>query len=286
MGREIRRVLLDFDHPLNVVWPGYIMPDDLLLPMCPECGGSGLSDRTQHLFDIWYGERPFQPEDNGSIPHTANNTAILKLAIQNISRRNNATISDLKEEMHRIAELCNQAWCYHLNQDDVDALLANGRLGDHTRESGTKPCPQDVNNWAISTIGHDAINAGIIIRARCQRDGIPYWCDSCTGTGNAATPEQREAYDNWEPSDPPTGEGWQLWETTTEGSPLSPVFPTGEELAEWMSQNPCGFAGGMIPLETALSWVRGIGWSPSLISDHRGVQDGITAMADSAEEMS
>lgn len=33
--------------------------------------------------------------------------------------------------------------------------------------------------------------------------------------------------------DPPMGDGYQLWETTTEGSPISPVFVTLEELAEW-----------------------------------------------------
>lgn len=34
-------------------------------------------------------------------------------------------------------------------------------------------------------------------------------------------------------TDPPVGNGYQLWETTSEGSPISPVFATPEELAEW-----------------------------------------------------
>jgi hypothetical protein len=42
--------------------------------------------------------------------------------------------------------------------------------------------------------------------------------------------------------DPPEGEGWQLWETTTEGSPVSPVFKTPEELAEWCEENATVFA--------------------------------------------
>lgn len=33
--------------------------------------------------------------------------------------------------------------------------------------------------------------------------------------------------------EPPTGDGYQLWETTSEGSPISPIFTTIEELAEW-----------------------------------------------------
>ena len=36
---------------------------------------------------------------------------------------------------------------------------------------------------------------------------------------------------------PPKGEGFQLWETTTEGSPVSPVFETLDELCEWCESN-------------------------------------------------
>lgn len=42
--------------------------------------------------------------------------------------------------------------------------------------------------------------------------------------------------------DPPTGEGFQLWETTTEGAPVSPVFKTAEELAAWCEENATVFA--------------------------------------------
>lgn len=43
--------------------------------------------------------------------------------------------------------------------------------------------------------------------------------------------------------EPPRGEGWQLWETTSEGSPTSPVFKTAEELAIWCEINATVFAG-------------------------------------------
>jgi len=42
--------------------------------------------------------------------------------------------------------------------------------------------------------------------------------------------------------EPPTGEGYQLWETTTEGSPQSPVFKTLDELCEWCEENATTFA--------------------------------------------
>lgn len=38
MGREIKRVPLDFDWPLNEVWAGYLMPEAYAGKQCPDCG--------------------------------------------------------------------------------------------------------------------------------------------------------------------------------------------------------------------------------------------------------
>lgn len=40
---------------------------------------------------------------------------------------------------------------------------------------------------------------------------------------------------------PPEGDGYQLWETTSEGSPVSPVFGTLDELCEWCETNATTF---------------------------------------------
>lgn len=42
--------------------------------------------------------------------------------------------------------------------------------------------------------------------------------------------------------EPPKGEGYQLWETTSEGSPVSPVFKTLDKLCEWCEENATTFA--------------------------------------------
>ena len=42
--------------------------------------------------------------------------------------------------------------------------------------------------------------------------------------------------------DPPKGDGYQLWETTSEGSPCSPAFATLDELCEWCESNATTFA--------------------------------------------
>ena len=49
--------------------------------------------------------------------------------------------------------------------------------------------------------------------------------------------EEEKLYENWydtQRHDPPEGKGWQVWETVSEGSPVSPVLPTAEKLIGWM----------------------------------------------------
>ena len=40
--------------------------------------------------------------------------------------------------------------------------------------------------------------------------------------------------------EPPKGDGYQCWETTSEGSPISPVFESFDELCDWLSKNTGG----------------------------------------------
>lgn len=64
------------------------------------------------------------------------------------------------------------------------------------------------------------------------------WCSTCKGEG--MDPEVKEEYDNWEKYEPPEGEGYQCWETTSDGSPISPVFETLDKLCEYLSNNTSG----------------------------------------------
>jgi hypothetical protein len=65
-------------------------------------------------------------------------------------------------------------------------------------------------------------------------------CKACGGDG--IHPDSKAAYEAWSETEPPTGDGFQLWETCSEGSPVSPVFATAEALAEWCEQNATTFA--------------------------------------------
>ena len=43
-----------------------------------------------------------------------------------------------------------------------------------------------------------------------------------------------EPPDDWEGSPPPDGAGYQVWETVSEGSPVSPVFKATDEVVGWI----------------------------------------------------
>jgi hypothetical protein len=78
---------------------------------------------------------------------------------------------------------------------------------------------------------------------------------------------------------PPGGEGYQLWSTTTEGHPMSPVFATPEELARWLADTGASaFAGMTLPYEKWLAFIVGPGWACSAIADDKGLRSGVEAM--------
>lgn len=81
--------------------------------------------------------------------------------------------------------------------------------------------------------------------------------------------------------DPPIGEGFQMWETTSEGSPISPVFETPDELATWLADNGASsFGSNTATYEQWLGMIKGPGWAPSAIMDSKGLRSGVEAAAD------
>ena len=57
MGREVKRVALDFDWPLNEVWEGFLTPDKFSETPCEAC----IHDRPPTIMD-----RMFPVERTGS----------------------------------------------------------------------------------------------------------------------------------------------------------------------------------------------------------------------------
>lgn len=291
MGRELKRVVLDFKWPENKVWEGYLNPHYAKSQKCPECGGSGLSPEARHLKDQWYGNAPFKPEDRGSTPFLPTHPVVRAFAERNVTHSQEyygSREGAIQREARRLADYFNRSWSHHLNVDDVAALLEGGRLMDltHTwtqesrwqpKEPPYVPTPEEVNTWSLSGLVHDAINQWIVVGAECKRLGIDSTCPHCAGSGTIwDSPEDEQAAEAWEHSDPPAGDGYQIWETVSEGSPISPVFATPEELAQHMAGKQWGADKGS-SYETWLHFINGPGWAPSGIIDANGVRTGVDA---------
>ena len=168
MGRELKRVPLDFDHPLNKTWEGYVYPNPDLNASCTECDGTGYTKEA--------------------------------LAV------------------------------------DIGTSSARFEI--------------------------------------CEQLGVEWECPACEGYGEMSSEEQQKAegaaFEYWSSNvrhDPPTGEGYQMWETVSEGSPITPVFATPDELASWIASSR--HERDSWDYEEALNWVTGPGWSPTYVIDRQ-----------------
>lgn len=207
MGRMLKRVPLDFDWPLNHRWKGYLCP--YRSQKCV-CDGTGYNPATKQIADDFYD-------------------------FAGTGRR----------------------WVDRITQDEVDFLVSKDRLVDFTStwngtgwvKDGRHPTAEQVNALNRSggpagfLAGHDGINRMYLIEARAKRLGVYGLCEMCKGEGSYyATPEIAALAEAWESTEPPKGEGFQLWENTSEGSPISPVFATLDDLCAWAADNAttCG----------------------------------------------
>jgi hypothetical protein len=222
MGREVKRVPLDFDHPLNKVWTGFLMPEELRLSTCPDCDGRGTTMAAEWV---------------RSIVHL-----LLMLDDDLLAQKSGRALHPY------LAELMSSP---------------DGRPSADIAELGTGLAGREG-----SFFGHGALDRWRATAAVVKAAGLPdTWgqCSNCSGSGEVGTAEQRAAHEAWTQTEPPAGDGWQLWETVSEGSPISPVFASAEDLARWMTRNRCTVDGPMGSYEAALRFVQA-GWAPSFMS--------------------
>ena len=333
MSREVKRVPLDFNWPMKKLWSGYI--NDRPGPaQCIACDGTGYSPTAKKLHDRWYGNAPFQPEDNGSVPLTTDTPAVIAFAAKNavqsefISEHGfdrgielywklvqDGGVGSFIEfrpwiknaafyEAQRLIDMWNGQWCHHLNAEDVKALVDSGRLMDFTCRprnaeqeeilkkqsedggssywlkdgNGYVPTPQEVNDWSIGGFGHDSINNWVCVKAKCKRLRVSASCKECKGKGHVWPSRKASTYYNaWRSKEHPKGDGWQMWETTSEGSPMSPVFASPEELAQWLADTGASSMGK--DTATYDQWLTMIseGWAISMASVDGKLMSGVEA---------
>lgn len=278
MSRQLRRVPLGFNWPINQTWEGFLNNVPYTATKCETCDGDCMSPRARELHHLWYGnsEPYYDPAADGKEPITSAHPAARALAERRC--RNDAWYygsgpANVEREAKRLAAHWNKGWAHFLNDADVAALVEGGRLMEFTHtwddearrwiknDPATIPTAADVNAWSLGGMGHDGINEGVVLRARLKAEGDAGYCETCEGAGVFWTsPEARERYENWEPTEPPTGEGYQLWQTVSEGSPITPVFSNAEQLARYLAASE--YSDGL----DMVGWMRfieGPGWCPS-----------------------
>ncbi len=265
MGREVKRVALDFVWPLKERWVGYLNPFYKHSHKCPHCEG-GYSPFARKIHDMWYGYGGFRPEDNGSTPFTPETPNVRRFAERNVASAPDYYGSGeyaIVREAQRLCNLWNPALCHHLNQEEVEHLFNEGRL----REFETCPDARTLNEAYLFGMGHCSTNQWIITKFRCEKAGVDVCCEHCGGDATVwESDEFRKKAEDWVREEPPKGDGWQMWETTSEGSPISPVFATPEELAGWLANTKASSMGSnTATYEQWMGMIVGPGWAMSMV---------------------
>lgn len=266
MGRELKRVALDFEWPLEEVWSGYLNPVNFrdVTTKCKTCKGTGLAKETLEFRDRFYGHSHFKPDN----PIRADDPLLLKM----VKEARPGPGIDIAYEAEKIARSMNSRESCHLTQADVDALIASRRL----------PEGLTANEANIRMALHHSscsLDFYRVAKARAEALGIPITCPDCDGEGSHwNSDEERERYESWESEEPPSGEGWQMWETVSEGSPISPVFETAEELARWLALRRWGADWGT-SYEDWLSMIKGSGYACSMVWVGNETISGVTYAA-------
>lgn len=211
MGRTLKRVPLDFQWPMKTRWKGYVNP--YKSNKCDACDMSGYNPETKKLYDSFYG---------------------------------------VVDGVHGHDDV---RWDDKITQEEVDYLIKEGRLFGWTHKydsdlgkwvpTGNVPTADDVNKAQRNRTfmnTHDSINHHALTRFRANKLGVYGKCVACEGHGETwADEEVKKKHEEWARQDPPAGDGYQLWETTSEGSPISPVFKTLDELCTWSAENATTF---------------------------------------------
>lgn len=212
MGRELKRVPMDFDWPIGAIWKGYMNPYNSI--KCPYCDGDGLSKEAhkyhETFYSIYFGWYLDHPYNSGW-------------------------------------RYCPDAKPYKLERWEYDFIVGNENLSRAVFESNPIPAYENLEEFFLK---HHALEMSFTNRAEwelteeyCRRNGYDHICKHCNGDGEMYINDEVKALaENFKYIEPPVGEGYQLWENTSEGSPQSPVFATLDELCEWCESNAFTFA--------------------------------------------
>lgn len=219
MGRICKRVPLDFSWPMKTLWIGYVNPYKSV--DCPYCG-NGYSEKAQAIREEVY-------------PH-------------------------LKGDYCRIPNPYREDMCYNphskehnMTQDEVDYFMSkqhkvtmdqvNRVMASHFSDA-EKITPEIFSKLSLILWDFPYALESLMIKYHSEKEGWDPACPHCNGKGILFLNEEiKRLHEEFKWVDPPTGEGYQIWEDTSEGSPITPVFKTAEELAEYCEREGVSWFG-------------------------------------------
>lgn len=152
---------------------------------CETCGGNGEHPDAQWVTQSWYSHSsPFKHKTFreqqaeavmsrfGSKPHEL---------LGHGAYPSEELLSRYSPEFRSFCEQMRTrgSWCDDITQDECDRLISERRVpaGSTAAQINAQNAP------GARGFGHDAINRWIVTKARCERFGIPYECQTCEGHG-------------------------------------------------------------------------------------------------------
>jgi len=225
MGREIKRVALDFNWPMSKVWEGYVYPPDGTSP-CVTCHRTGYS-RMGMALDSLTNEVTFLPNDSSKL--TSSERTFMYALEKAVDPEQFASAQK------------------HYGPDYLPYVYGGGR----SQCTNARTLVYDLMKHLSSSLGLSMEET--------------FLCSVCKGSGNQIVDkDQHEKAEQWTRTEPPAGEGWQVWETVSEGSPITPVFATSEALVDHLCTKGTHWKRPLPTREAAEAFVKS-GWVTSMV---------------------
>lgn len=272
MGRKIRRVPLDFDWPIREVWKGFLNEHYKRCPGVPPDVCVGGQTAAAQWFDsvvrliVMLGDEAIESAPEYREHHARTSRIYPHPYLEGWAQAPRTSLP--QEAVERLRALrIEQTLELRLAAQQKVFKEFPPRLLPLTSELAAFVQGLGGGNMRSSLLGH--FDSFPIAQALRRAAGVDEQWGICTlCKGDATDPTARAAAEAWTPTPPPTGDGWQLWETTTEGSPVSPVLPTREAFIEWLVS-----MGGQT--RAAAEAFTTAGWCPSGIIVTDGPQAGV-----------
>jgi hypothetical protein len=261
MGRELRRVPLDFDWPLNKVWKGFVNPHYKPCPADQKTCFNGETAAAQWLESICRLMCVAADDAHRNLPRQNVNMNVPHPYMTEFPQAPRYEVPQHKKDEFDKLEGSARMTAYYRYMESIpnhervvrpskDFLeLMNGLMGKDAPD-GSGP----FNDY----FGKSYLLYFRLIKAAGLKKKEWGVCPVCKG--DKLDPAAKEVYDAWKNYDPPEGPGYQLWETVSEGSPISPVFSTKEEFIAYLVSQ--GYS------QKASENFSESGWAPSMVTSN------------------